>query len=510
MARLVIAIKRIKPWQITLLTFGMVMAFYMLTILRYPEPFFDEPLYISRAWAVLNPGRVSDLWAAGAFDRFDGYWTVLSWIMNGALIFGLFIAGSPTLLAARMITLFFGFLLLLSIYWIGKKLGGFPVAILAVILVAMSRSFLVSSHMVRPDIIGAAFGYAAIALYLNNSLSKRWISLSSGLLATLAFDVHANGLIFTPTILALFLLHDLYFYKQKTFWWFCLGVVIGVGFYLASHVLPYPETYKAIMVNVYGKLYFPPILQLNPIVLLQGLIYYWNHMIRRYVLLFPICVISLVILLRRRSPIDTTLIILVVMILLCFGLLVSNKSFAYEIYYETILQILLAYFLYGFICRPRVKTLRYRFFFVYIWTAYLSISLVNIIPAVMNNLYPVYETIQQRVNESIKPGDVIMSSQIYWLGLSDHTYYSWEQIAFDRLIDPNSTLENNFKKIKLDVIIYDGQMLGFTTNDPSRLAYSGLLYIPKTELDTFLAKYAILVDEFDGLYGIKKIYRIQW
>jgi 4-amino-4-deoxy-L-arabinose transferase-like glycosyltransferase len=240
------------------------MVFFALTLLRYPAPWYDEPLYISMAWSNLHPGQPTDLWAAGAFDRFEGYWTILSWQVNAFVMAGLAIAGSPSLAAARMVSLFWGFWLLVACYWIGKRFGGYPLAIWGVVLVALTRAFLVSSHMARPDIMGAAYGYLAIALYLNHR-GRSWISASAGLLAVLAFEIHGNGAFFTPVILGLFLIdHGRQLLRQCTFWAFILGCLAGGGIYLATHVLLYPETYRAVMVSVYAEAYRPPILTLNP------------------------------------------------------------------------------------------------------------------------------------------------------------------------------------------------------------------------------------------------------
>ncbi len=511
MEKVVQILKKLSPRDQTLIVFITVMVFYSITLMRYPAPWFDEPLYVSRAWSSLHSGQVIDLWAAGAFDRFEGYWTILSWLLNGFLMIGLLIAGSPSLFASRLVVLFFGFWLLVAAYWIGKKFGGYPLAILGVIMVALSRAFLVSSHLVRPDIIGAAFGYAAIAIYLNNSHSRWWASSAAGLLAVMAFEIHANGAFFIPVILTLFLVdHGKHILKQRSFWSFCLGCLVGGCIYLIIHVLLYPETYQAIMVSIYAEAYRPPILMMNPAELWYGLAYYWKFMLTRYVLLFPVLILALLNLLKRRSEADKTFFTLVIVILIGYAWWVRWKFGFYEIYFVPILQILLASYLLDFIKRPRENTLVYRISFVYVWTAYLSISLVNIIPAILNNDYPAYEQVQQRVNQSIQPGDTILGTNIFWFGLSENRYYSIDQISFDRWFDPSSTLEKDFNRIRPDIFIYDDQARLYTTDNSSDYPYAGYIYIPKTELEAFLANHANLVDTFNGIYGLIEIYHIDW
>lgn len=144
------SVKKLRPREITLIVFGGIIVFYTLTLMRYPQPWFDEPLYISRAWSTLHPEQGNDLWSAGSFDQFEGHWTILSWLVNVILMVGVAIAGSPSLLASRLIVMFWGIWLLAAIYWIGKKFGGYPLAIGGVIMLALSWAFLVSAHMVRP------------------------------------------------------------------------------------------------------------------------------------------------------------------------------------------------------------------------------------------------------------------------------------------------------------------------------------------------------------------------
>lgn len=505
------SVKKLRPREITLIVFGGIIVFYTLTLMRYPQPWFDEPLYISRAWSTLHPEQGNDLWSAGSFDQFEGHWTILSWLVNVILMVGVAIAGSPSLLASRLIVMFWGIWLLAAIYWIGKKFGGYPLAIGGVIMLALSWAFLVSAHMVRPDIISSAFGYTAVALYLNNQHSRWWVSSLTGLVAILAFEVHANGAFFMPVLLCMFIVdHGKNLLRQRTFWYFILGSITGGLGYLATHVLLFPETYRAIMVSVYSEAYRPPILLMDPMELWRGVAYYWKFFLTRYVLLFPILIIALASLLRSKSKVDKTFFTFIVAVLVGYSWWVRWKFNYYEIYFVPPLQIALASYLLDFIRKPRTNSWIYRSSFVLILTAYLSVSLASIAPAILNNEYPAYVQAQQRVNESIRPDDILLASNIYWLGLSEHKYYSIDQLSFFRWFNPDSTLEMNLNQIRPDIFIYDEQARQYSTDDSRGWPYAGYVYIPKTELEVFLAKNASLVDQFSGAYGFTEIYRINW
>src|SRR5437762_1346400 len=81
------------------------------------------------------------------------------------------------LLDQRAWLLLFGLALLAIVYRIGRLLYGPRVGLFAALLLAVSGSFLYSAHMARHDVIVAAFGYGAVALYLSNASGddRRWV-----------------------------------------------------------------------------------------------------------------------------------------------------------------------------------------------------------------------------------------------------------------------------------------------------------------------------------------------
>lgn len=503
--------QRIKPWQYIILVFGLIFLFHLWSLMRYPGPHVDEVWLISRSWSYAHTGRVFGILDQGVFDRFDGYWTFFPWLQTWFFSIILKMAGGPTLLPIKLAALLSGMLLLLAVFWIAKPLGGDRLAVIAVVLVGLSSAFLYSSHMARYDIFASTMGYGAIALHLNNHRGRWWISLISGLLAGIALEVHPNSVVFIPVIGFLFLLDSGWkFIKNRQFWFFSFGVMAGLCFYLLLHVWPYPETYKAIMGILAGSYHRPPLLSMDLKAIVQSLFVTGLILIYRFHLLTAILVWQLVKMMRRKTRADLTLSAVAIVLVLVFAVLIKNKFDYYLIYLTPALYLVLASFLVDIKQNLRNKSLRQQAAFIYISTAFLANIFLVTLP-LSDNWYLEYQIVQERVNQSVQPADTVMASQIYWLGLTGQDYYSWEQIPYSGWFEPGISLEDRFRQFQPDIFIIDEHIRQFISDDPEATIYSGLLTIPQTDLDLFLSKYAVLVDEFENdKYGPTQVYRIQW
>jgi hypothetical protein len=124
---------------------------------------------------------------------------------------------------------------------------------------------------------------------------------------------------------------------------------------------------------------------------------------------------------------------------------------------------------------------------------------------------PVYRDAQSRINRVIEPHDSIMGSQTYWLGLHDHTYYSWEQLVYFQRYKPGSTLEDALREFEPDIFILDRHLDNFVFDGESRSVYLRSLKLPRQELETFLSSHAELIASFENeAYGQVRVFRIAW
>ncbi|MCC7370053.1 MAG: glycosyltransferase family 39 protein [Chloroflexi bacterium] len=201
-----------------------------------------------------DEGREANLfWAAARVDptaeRMNAHRGFSTWGNGGlqgataALIFRLFGLGVFQL---RLTSLLWGGLVLLLIYWVGRRYWNRRVGLAAAALMAISNPFLVATHTLRPDIqvVAIVLGALLLAERALDSARRRPLvyAFLSGLLLVLVVDTHPNGIAFFPLVGLAFLLRlgwrDLL--RRPVFWAFFGGGVAAVGYYLLIRFVPDP------------------------------------------------------------------------------------------------------------------------------------------------------------------------------------------------------------------------------------------------------------------------------
>lgn len=500
-----------NQWRVGGGVLAVILALHGWSLLRFPAPFVDEAWLASRAWAFIQTGLAFGPLDSGLADRFPGYWTVNQWLMTFLDSLSLRFFNAPNLLAVRLVSLVFGLILLALVYVIARRFGGQRLGLLSVILVSVSGPFLYSAHLARYDIVAAAFGFAAMALYLSNR-SSFWVGLLAGVCVGLSFEIHPNGMIYAPAILALYFWDARWFLlRQRWFWGFVLGGSIGLLFYAALHVLPYPQTYLALSRLAYAATRTPPLLTLDLRVILQALIDSGRMLFEAYPLLVIILLGAVTVLLQRRSTAGLRLLVLSAALFLTHTLLIRNKFFYYAILVTPVLDVLMAAFLLEFVRRPWRG--RLGDYVSRILAGGLTIGSIALIWSVLRaDYWQTYQTTQNRINQSIRSGDSIMGSQVYWFGLYDHVYYSWELLPLYQRYAPGSTLEDALREFQPDVFIRDEHVGVFIVDpDPQGDPYIQALRLPRAELEGFLNRRAELINSFyNSYYREIRMYRINW
>lgn len=479
--------------------------------MRYPAPFVDEAWFASRAWAFIHTGRAFGPLDAGVIDRFEGYWTFLPWLPTFFQSIGLCLAGAPTLLAVRGVSLAFGLLLAAAVYVIGRRLGGWKLGLLSAFLVATSRPFLYSAHLARPDVMAAALGYVAIALHLVDRNSRWWIGLLSGLCVGAAFEVHAHSAIYGPALLALHVLRwRSTVFRQPHFWGFVAGTLGGLAFYLALHVLPYPQTYLALTRLAFGPTHTPPLLTFDPLVIGRALTDIWLPLVAVYLLLIPLVLWAAAVLTRERSTTGRTLVVLSAVLVAACSLFVRNKAYYYLILITPAIDMMAAALVLDVSQQPWTRRFGDYARRAIVWGLLLGSLALNV-TLVQENMVADYEAAQEQLNAIIQAGEAIMGPQTYWFGLYDHRYYSWEELVYYRRYAPGSTVEDALREFRPDVLIIDSGWNAFITERPGDSLYLEHLWLPRAEMDAFLSRHAELAGSFDNAYyGHFRIYRISW
>ena len=515
-------------WLALAVPLAAALALGLFSLLRTPAPFIDEVWFANRTWGFVQTGLNFGTLDEGVWDHFDGYWTYFPWLPTYfvSLAFKWF---GLSLFSLRVTSLAFGLLLLVALYAIAARLGGRRLAVLTVVLVSLSRAFVYSSHLGRPDIMGAAFGFGAIALYVCER-SARWpvMTALAGFAVGLALDTHPFGSIYGPMI-ALLLLID-YGWRAlltRRLWAFALGGAAGLAFFAALHVLPYPQTYLAISslaALAAGAVRTPPLITPDPAVWRQSAIdmavqlgSYWN-------LRIPFILVGAVLLWRSRERSDRRLLAICAVVLATYFGLIRNKNPWYGIMAAPTGDLLVAVVLER-VSRLRLSDLAARFPFfnwkalspawrTLRWAAIAALVAVMAVPTLVRTTGdPLgdYELTLQRIRQAVRPGVSVVGPATYWFGLTGERYVSWEQLIYYRRYAPGSTVTDGMRALRADYFITDPYIEKFFRDDPRPSVNSQQLLLPKHEVESFLAERAHLVAVIETpTYGAVNVYEVEW
>jgi 4-amino-4-deoxy-L-arabinose transferase-like glycosyltransferase len=514
--------KRGSVPQATLLLGALILALIVLhavSLRLYPPVFVDEAILISRAWAWLQSGLNFGPLEAGVFDkRFDGYWTfhplIPTWFH--ALFVQLF---GLDLRLLRIASLFCGTVLLIAVFAISYQLSASSrCGFIAFLLVIVSFSFLLSAHHIRYDIIVAALAFGAIAIHLTASKRKSvLLSILSGLLLGMAFEVHVNAVIYGPVIFSLFLTEERWrFYRQRVFWGFVGGAAIPLAWYLWAHVVRYPEAYFGIGRAMAGT-HYPPLLLGNPLALIMAIAEMGRYLLILTQFRIAVSLVAGFMLWQRRLARKDLLMFLVGF--LSFGLMVKNKMDYYLILIAPFADIVLARWIEEFLFQK--KPLSYR------WKLERALTIALLAASLLFSLAvffvtflfpPLNETrrVAERIERVIPAGGSLMGSQLYWFDLHQYRYISWQQIIAHQKTYPERTFDDAMMDLRPDVLVIDNHLRDFILDDVTPPSQGGLQRyfwerrLRKEDVEAFLTLRGTLREQVKTGTSTIEIYRINW
>lgn len=500
--------RRLLPY---LLLVGLI-GLHGWSLSRFPPPFVDEAWLTSRAWGFVESGRCFGALDAGIFDYGDGYWTFLPCLSVMLQAAALRLAGAPELLASRLISLIFGLVLLAGVYGIGLKLGGRRLGWMSLFLVGVSYPFFYSAHLARPDVIAAALGYLALAVYLADREYRRgWVGGMIGLTLGLAFEIHPNSAIFGVALGALYV-WDLGagVVRSRQFYGCLAGGMLGLGVYAAMHILPYPGNFFEFNQYAFHATHAPPLFTLDVSILAESVVETFAFQAAALSLLTPVVALGVVELARRRDAPDKTLLLLSGSLLGSYALLVRLKAGYYAIFLAPMLLIIAArYLLEGLAAPWRGR-----------WRDYLSrlawgLTLVSLgmnLLMLGENSYAEYLASQKQIQAWVRQEDVILGPQIYWFGMTQHPYLYLEQIAYYRHFHPGSSLEDALRRYRPTLFIKDNHLRGYLEGSRQEGdTLFGYLALSPEELEDALRRHARPIAEFESrIAGKTTLYRFDW
>jgi 4-amino-4-deoxy-L-arabinose transferase-like glycosyltransferase len=444
-------------------------------------------------------------------DRFPGYWTFFQWLPVMLQRLALAAVDQPALLPLRILSLFFGAILLTGIWAIANWAGGRKTALIAVVLTSFSLPFILSAHLARYDIMAAALGFAAIAFHLVRRSRGLFTGFLTGLCLAVALEIHPFSIIFGFPLLALYWVESHGgFVRRKDFWAFAATVALGLAAYAWLHIFRYFDTYVTLNRIVYLPTHVPPLLTFSVRTLLSSALQTAMLLFLINPLSFPVLIWAIFDVAQSHSARWNR--VLVVAIALISGLvfMINNKFVYYLILMSPAFDVVVALFL----AKRTTQIGRAR--------AATTITNLVLLALVAGNLFlnvlplkadsgSAFRVVQTRVENAIRPGEVIIGPPTYWFGLHEHKYYSWEQLVYLRRYSPKLGLQEALESLHPDVLIWDRHLDSFVTDSLGTTLYDGKLTLPRTHLQDFVLRHALLVDDFDGgQAGRIRIYRILW
>jgi hypothetical protein len=480
-----------------------------------------------------DEGREANLfWQAARVDpdaeRMNAHRGFSTWGNGGlqgataAAIFRVFGLG---VFQARLTSLVWGGLLLLVVYWLGRRWWNRQVGLAATALLAISNPFLVATHTLRPDVqvVVIVLGALLLAERSLDAPARRPLVFAflGGLLLGLVVDTHPNGLAFFPLVGLVFPLRQGWtvFLRRREAWVFGLGIVAAALYYLAIRFLPDPAGFIAGLTYWVGVDKAPPAARESGGLLARLLAMAHNEYLRytdyfaEEPLELGVVVLGLAggLWMALRGSYPARLIWLgLLFACLFFVVAVSTKSRYYMLLTYPLYMLLLARVLertsIWLARRGAVRPGRQLVLGSGLLAAFTLAVLIwpmkleerawdNFIQARRYRAGQEYTQLTSQLGELAGPGARILAPPVYWIGLAQHPYI--DIFVFERLHRQYGMTAAQFlDEVRPDFVITDAKIA--TERRVERLLYD--------ELDR-RATYELIVRHKN--YGDVAIYRLR-
>jgi hypothetical protein len=414
---------------------ALYLAYFIPSILVWPPVNGDEGRELNAFWVAsgIDP-------SARALDPEYGHDPLYKGGLQGwtsALSFRLF---GLSVWSGRIVSMLWGAVLLVGVFLLGRRLSGTMAGVIGMVLVAMSQPFLVSTHIVRPDIVVAAL--VVFALYLAESGVRRdaWpLHLLAGLLLGLSFDVHPNTIAFMPMVGLVYVIrYGKQVVRSRSVGIFLGGIAIGALIYIGYRVLPDPKHYFDAFSYWVGVDKRPPSLR-SPGQMLQAEISRFTSYFEGRSIEIAVVALGLIgsivrlALKKRPEPLFPGLVIAFAV----FTVLVSSKTEYYMILFYPPMLLLVAREL-ASIPWPRAWIgLAGALVILWLLVAPMGFddNIQDILDAEVDFQDRDYAALIDEIRNDIPEEASILGPPVYWPGLWDHPYtdvFVWERVRAER------------------------------------------------------------------------------
>lgn len=402
----------------------------LVTLDRYPIVATDEGYYAPIGYHFWQQGTFG-FPERGAFLGFEQ-----NSVRHGR-IYSTFVGLAIVLLknglyGARLVSLFAAIATVMFTYAIGRRLYGHATGMLAALLLAISSSIFYTSHFARPEMMLTFFFMLSVWYWIQGGAQVSNLRLFiTGLLASLAVDVHLNG-IFLVVVMAVLLAYDRRL-SLREYLAYGLGVSCGLGYWLLAHLLPNPalawEQLRVLDLQI-GTPQSP--LDLFRSQALLWLLYFWNSPGHLRVIELGYFLIGTLLILRMAENRKQLLPIIIVFIgNLAVTLLSRPRTDTYLVYWFPFLYLTIAG---GLMLAERRLYQRWRQLAKIPLAGILAIPLVCFLLATMGGRLWRYggsdpERYAALVRRVVPQNAVVMGSFVQWFWLYDRPFLVFPSVA---------------------------------------------------------------------------------
>ncbi|MCL4465422.1 MAG: glycosyltransferase family 39 protein [Chloroflexi bacterium] len=490
-------------------------------LFRFPPPFVDEVELVSRAWSYVRTGRnIADLGPVPVTSQTPAGEPVQllgTWLYSIPVRFF-----GPNLWAVRMESLAFGVVLLLAVYFIGRRLYGPTVGCTAVALVAVSDGFVTSSHLARYDIITAAVGFGAIALVLwDDEVGIPIKSAVAGLLLGLTFEMHGNASLYGPAVVALlYASQGRRLLRSRRLYAFAGGVCVGLTFFAWVHIISVHILSSRAQTGLNGLsnlvlsadgIKRPPFSVLDPQVWFDSLVGSAVMIMSYTPWRGPVILAALLTLaIRRGKPDLQALALFAALFVEPVGILSYKAP-----YYEALFTPLTDVTIWTRAAKARTGS-RWRAVAgldaALVATAgLLFLSMGGLIPLMQQNAKADYDQVNARLRSVLPAGSTLVGDDTFWFGLTDHHFIFYFYLLPQAPGNSGRSLVDTYRYLGADYLITGSWVQRSLEDDPSKApAWARANTIPRADWERFIGEYGELVTTIHTqAFGDTSVYRIR-
>jgi hypothetical protein len=385
------------------------------------------------------------------------------------------------LFQGRLVSLIWGGLLLVATFLAGRRLYGPAAGYIAVLFLAVSQPWLVSSHIIRPDIVVATLVMAGLYCALRGVQDggRPW-HLVAGLCLGLSFDVHPNSLAFMPMVGLVYV--SRYGWRAVLSWdaWmYAAGIAVGAVYYIAVRIAPDPMHFMEAFQYWIGVDKRPPALATRGGSAFDAELGRWTQYLgHRWMegALLAIGVVTAAIRMIRQRRVDPVLSGLIAS-LVVFTILVSSKTEFYMILFFPGLILMVAAALSDVADRLEGARLLASAFLVLMAVGVMGFedNFRDVVQAASDFEDRDYGSLTAQIQAAVPAGSRVIGPPVFWIGLNRPPYYLdyvdfyvWERIRRER----NVTWAQFVAEINPQYVVFDSKSKSDVTNSNPRFMES--------------------------------------